>query len=82
MTHIAELKDIKETNMIKEAKLKLEVQNKNINTKNKGVMENGRRDEGKKAYGGGQEKNTPLGVWIHQNKCEGLPLEELSTLTR
>ena len=39
--------------MMKEAKLKLEEQNKNINTKNKGVMENGRRDEGKKAYDGG-----------------------------
>jgi len=28
---------------------------KNINTKSKGVMENGRRNEGKKAYGDGQE---------------------------
>jgi len=50
------------------AELKLDEQNKNINTKNKGVMENRRRDEGRKAYGGGQEKNTPL--------------EKLSTLTR
>ena len=62
MMHIEELKDIKETNMMKEAELKLEEKNKNINTKNKGVMENGRRDEGKKAFSGGQEKNTPLGV--------------------
>jgi len=49
---------------------------------NNDVMENGRRDEGKKAYGDGQEKNTPLGVWILQDKCGGSPLEELSTLTR
>ena len=68
--------------MMKEAELKLEEQNKNINTKNKGVMENGRRDEGKKAYASGQEKNTPLGVWILQDKCGGPPLEELSTITR
>jgi len=77
MMHMAELKDIKETNMMKEAELTLEEQNKNINTKNKGVMGNGRRDEGKKAYAGGQEKNTPLGVWTLQDKCGGSPLEEL-----
>jgi len=39
-------------------------------------MENGRRN------GDGQEKNTPLGVWILQDKCGGPPLEDLSTLTR
>jgi len=44
MMHIAEVKNIKETKMVKEAKLKLEEQNKNINTNNKGVMENGIRD--------------------------------------
>ena len=37
--HIAELKDIKETNMMKEIEWKLEEQNKNINTMNNGVME-------------------------------------------
>jgi len=31
----------------------LEEQNKNINTKHKVVMEKGKIDEGKKAYGGG-----------------------------
>ena len=82
MMHIVELKDIKETNMMKEAELKLEEQNKNINTKNKGLMENGRKDEGKKGYGDGQDKNTPLGVWILQDKCGGSPLEELSNLIR
>jgi len=80
--HIAKLKDLKETNMMKEAEWKLEEQNNNINTMNNGVMENGRIDGGKKAYGDGQEKNTPLGVWILQDKCGGRPLEELSTLTR
>jgi len=48
MMHIAELKDIKETNMMKETKWKLEEQNKNINTMNNGVMENGRRDKERK----------------------------------
>jgi len=33
--------------------LKLEEQNKNTNTMNNDVMEIGRRDEGKKAYGDG-----------------------------
>ena len=80
--HMAELKDIKEINMVKEIELKLEEGNKSINTKNKGVMENGRKDEGKKAYGGGQKKNMPLEVWIIQDKCGGSPLKELSTLTR
>jgi len=43
---------------------------------------NGRRDEGHKAYGDGQDKNTPLEVWILQDKCGGSPFEEVSTLTR
>jgi len=68
--------------MMKEAKLKLEEQKKNINTKNKGATKNGRRDEGKKAYSGRQEKDTPQGVWILQDKCGGSPLEELLTLRR
>jgi len=75
MMHIAELKDIKEdTIKMSGAELKMEEQNNNINTMNNGVMENERRDEGNKAYGDGQEKNTSLGVWITQDKCGGLPL--------
>jgi len=37
-------------------------------------MENGRKGGVEKAYGGGKE-NTPLGVWIPQDKCGGPPLE-------
>jgi len=39
-------------------------------------MENGRRGGVEKAYGDGEKENTPLGVWIPQDKCGGPPLEE------
>jgi len=39
-------------------------------------MENGRRGGVEKAYGDSKEENTPLGVWILQDKCGGLLLEE------
>jgi len=39
-------------------------------------MENGRRGGVEKAYEDGKEENTPLGVWIPQDKCGGPPLEE------
>ena len=32
--------------------------------KDKSVMENGRKDEGKKAYGDEKRVDTPLGVWF------------------
>jgi len=54
MMHFTELKDIKkETSKMNGTELKREEQNKNINTMKNGVMENGRRDEGKEAYGDG-----------------------------
>jgi len=39
-------------------------------------MENGRRGGIEKAYGDGKEENTPLGMWISQDKCGRSPLEE------
>jgi len=41
--------------MMKVTELKNGSKSKNINTKSKGVMENRRLDEGKKAYDDGQE---------------------------
>jgi len=40
--------------MMKGTKLKNGSKSKDINTMSNGEMENGRRDEGKKAYGDGQ----------------------------
>jgi len=49
--------------------------------KDKSVIENGRKDEGKNAYGGKLRVDTPLGVWFLLDCVGGLPLES-SQLTQ
>ena len=49
--------------------------------KDKSVMENGRKDEGKKAYGVNWERTRHLEYDFLQDECRGLPLES-SKLTQ